>query len=121
MGSIHYFQRYSQKENVLTNNTLLLFSRLYQHSPISFQNFLNDLLDLDVDAGISFSQQIKGQGSVPDGSLTQTSFRIIVETKLHENFSVGQLKGHLQDALASLEAQEAKLKANKGYTNGAVQ
>lgn len=32
-----------------------------------------------------------------------------------------ELKGHLQDALASLEAQETKLKANKGYTNGAVQ
>ncbi len=40
MSEIHYFQRYSQKENVITNNTLLLFSRLYNHSPQKFNLFL---------------------------------------------------------------------------------
>lgn len=33
---IHYFQRYHEKENVATANTMLLSSRLYQHSSDKF-------------------------------------------------------------------------------------
>lgn len=33
---IHYFQRYHQKENVATANTMLLLSRLYSYSPNKF-------------------------------------------------------------------------------------
>ena len=96
MSSIHYFQRYSQPENVATNNTLLLLSRLYQHSPNKFKGFLNELLgDTDLEAGILFNQQERGRGSIPDGNLSQTSFKVAVETKLHQNFSVPQLTGHL--------------------------
>lgn len=96
MSSIHYFQRYSQPENVATNNTLLLLSRLYQDSPNKFKGFLNDLLDdNDLEAGIQFNQQQKGKGSVPDGSLSQVSFKVVVETKLHKNFSLQQLTEHL--------------------------
>lgn len=96
MSSIHYFQRYSQPENVATNNTLLLLSRLYQNSPSKFTGFLNDLLGgADVEAGIFFNQQERRKGSVPDGSLSQTSFKIVIETKLHSNFSVQQLTEHL--------------------------
>jgi len=97
MSSIHYFQRYSQPENVATNNTLLLLSRLYQHSSNHFKGFLNDLLDdTDLEAGILFNQQQRGKGSVPDGSISQTSFKVVVETKLHQNFSVQQLTEHLK-------------------------
>jgi hypothetical protein len=97
MSSIHYFQRYSQPENVATNNSLLLLSRLYQHAPNKFKGFLNELLgDTDLEAGILFNQQERGTGSVPDGSITQTSFKVIVETKLHEKFSVQQLAEHLK-------------------------
>ena len=96
MSLIHYFQRYSQPENVATNNTLLLLSRLYQHSPNKFKGFLNELLgDTDLEAGILFNQQERGRGSIPDGNLSQTSFKVVVETKLHQNFSVPQLTGHL--------------------------
>jgi len=97
MSSIHYFQRYSQPENVATNNTLLLLSRLYQHSSNHFKGFLNDLLDdTDLEAGILFNQQQRGKGSVPDGSISQTSFKVVVETKLHQHFSVQQLTEHLK-------------------------
>lgn len=96
MSSIHYFQRYSQPENVATNNTLLLLSRLYQHSPNKFRGFLNDLLnDTNLEAGIQFTQQKKGKGSIPDGSLYQSSFKVVIETKLHKNFSLTQLAEHL--------------------------
>ena len=96
MSSIHYFQRYSQPENVATNNTLLLLSRLYQDSPIKFNGFLNDLFDdYDLESGIQFFQQRKGTNSIPDGSLSQVSFKVIIETKLHKHFSVNQLIEHL--------------------------
>lgn len=96
MSSIHYFQRYSQPENVATNNTLLLLSRLYHESPNKFKGFLNDFLDdNDIEAGIQFNQQRKGKNSIPDGSLTQVSFKIVIETKLHQNFSLEQLREHL--------------------------
>ncbi len=32
MSKVHYFRRYSQPENVATNNMLLLLSRLYAHA-----------------------------------------------------------------------------------------
>ncbi len=96
MSSIHYFQRYSQPENVATNNTLLLLSRLYQHSSNNFKGFLNDLLDdTDLEAGILFNQQERGKSSVPDGNISQTSFKVVVETKLHQHFSIPQLTEHL--------------------------
>jgi hypothetical protein len=97
MSSIHYFQRYTQAENVATNNTLLLFSRLYQHSPNKFKGLLNDLLeDTDLQAGVFFNQQEKGVGSIPDGIINQTSFKVVIETKMHQNFSVSQLIEHLK-------------------------
>ena len=96
MSSIHYFQRYSQPENVATNNTLLLFSRLYQLAPYKFTPFLNELLnDADLQTGILFTQQVAGKGSIPDGVMAQESFKVIIETKLHNKFSVNQLTAHL--------------------------
>jgi hypothetical protein len=81
---------------VATNNTLLLLSRLYQESPNKFKGFLNDLLDdNDLEAGIQFNQQQKGKGFVPDANLSQVSFKVVVETKLHKYFSVPQLTAHL--------------------------
>jgi len=81
---------------VATNNTLLLLSRLYQDSPNKFKGFINDLLDdNDLEAGIQFNQQQKGKGSVPDGSLSQVSFKVVVETKLHKYFTLQQLTEHL--------------------------
>ena len=38
---IHYFQRYHEKENVATANTMLLLSRLYQYSSDKFFRFFN--------------------------------------------------------------------------------
>lgn len=96
MSAVHYFQRYSQRENVTTNNTLLLLSRLYNESSLKFGQLLNGLLDdLDLDVGVRFAQQERGDNSIPDGSIHQGSFQILIETKLHGgNFSVGQLKNH---------------------------
>lgn len=97
MSTIHYFQRYSQPENVATNNTLLLLSRLYQKSPHKFKGFLNELIgDTDLESGIEFNQQKKGNGSIPDGDISQASFKVAIETKMHQKFSVTQLISHLK-------------------------
>lgn len=99
MSKIHYFQRYSQKENVATNNTLLLFSRLYNESTYKFNEFLNELLEEEsLDIGVNFTQQEKSVNSIPDGTLSQSSFKISIETKLGsgKNFEKNQLINHLE-------------------------
>ena len=97
MNSAHYFQRYSQRENVVTNNTLLLFSRLYTHNPYSFEAFLNECLDDSLDVGVSFVQQKRsaGKGGIPDGLIIQNSFKVVIETKLYQNYDRKQLERHL--------------------------
>jgi hypothetical protein len=95
MQGIHYFQRYSQPENVATNNALLLLSRFYQYSPYKFSQFLNTLFeDTGIEPGIAFRQQEKSDQSVPDGSISQASFKVVIETKLYDNFSQDQLLNH---------------------------
>lgn len=99
MSKIHYFQRYSQRENVATNNTLLLFSRLYNDSIYKFNEFINELLgDESIDVGVSFTQQEKAENSVPDGIMSQTSFKVAIETKLGsgKNFGKDQLVNHIK-------------------------
>ena len=54
MRSIHYFPRYSQRENTVTNNTLLLLLRLMEASRIKFEEFITRLAG---DADLEFSPQ----------------------------------------------------------------
>ena len=98
MADIHYFPRYSQKENMVTNNTLLLFNRLYQHHTYRFKQFINLILedsDLEFDTTLKFSQQVKATGSIPDAVVEQESFKIVIETKLYGQQNLPQLMGHL--------------------------
>lgn len=93
---IHYFQRYHSKENVDTSNTMLMLSRLYNYNADKFFSMLNDLiLKEDETPEISFDLQVSGDGSVPDAVISQKSFRIVVETKLYNQFDKGQLLRHL--------------------------
>lgn len=99
MSNIHYFQRYSQRENVTTNNTLLLFSRLYNAERRLFEDFLNGIIAdyaPDLTIGVSMQQQKKvSHGRVPDGFISQESFKIVIETKQQPYFDFNQLEGHL--------------------------
>lgn len=99
MTSVHYFPRYSQLENFVTNNCLLLLSRLYEFNRFKFSKVLN-MLCADNDAelpeiGMQFQQQIATSASVVDAYISQSSFYLAVETKLGDSFGVGQLKRHL--------------------------
>ena len=86
MTGISYFPRYTQKENFITNNTLLLMHRLYDDNRRRFQRFLGLLLEENADApiseiGLGISQQVGTRHSVLDGFLHQAAVRIAVETK----------------------------------------
>lgn len=109
MSHIHYFQRYSQKENVVTNNTLLLLSRLYNHNSTQFEGFLNALSEddnLNFQVGMQFAQQQgnKNKTSVPDGVMTQNSCKVIIETKLNNDYRKKQLLNHL-DSFSNEDTQ----------------
>lgn len=93
---IHYFQRYHSKENVDTSNTMLMLSRLYNYSAGRFFAMLNSLiLGENETPEIAFDLQVVGDESVPDAIISQRSFRIVIETKLHNQFRRDQLLKHL--------------------------
>lgn len=92
---IHFFQRYHSKENVDTANAMLLLSRLYSYSPTKFYTFLGRILPENASVELAFNLQERNKGSVPDATITQVSFKVVVETKLHGDFWLGQLTHHL--------------------------
>lgn len=104
MSKIHYFQRYSARENVVTNNTLHLFARIYSYSPTRLSWLLSELVDEAIELGIEMRQQVtngeaqkKGKSyGVPDGSITQSSFKLLIEAKVTAPPSVSQLLKHAE-------------------------
>ena len=94
---IHYFQRYHSKENVATANTMLLLSRLYSYSPNKFFLLLKtEFFSDDFKPEIEFELQKKSENSIPDATITQGGFKIVVETKLSDWFYSDQLLRHLE-------------------------
>lgn len=94
---IHYFQRYHAKENVATANTMLLLSRFYSYSADKFFMFLkSEFFDDEFEPEIYFNLQEKSSRSIPDATITQESFKIVVETKTSDWFYEEQLINHLE-------------------------
>lgn len=94
---IHYFQRYHSKENVATANTMLLLSRLYSYSSDKFFAFLkSEFFEDSFEPEITFNLQEKSTKSIPDATITQESFKIVVETKMSDWFYSDQLMRHLE-------------------------
>jgi len=93
---IHYFQRYHSKENVDTSNTMLMLSRLYNYNADKFFSMMNALILGETESPeITFDLQVAGDQSVPDAVISQKSFKIVVETKLYNQFDSDQLLRHL--------------------------
>lgn len=136
MSNFNYFQRYSQKENVVTNNVLLLFSWFKKYMPEEFYNIIIELTDVDSTEFIGnvqfinqYSHKQKGyEVSVPDGVIMQNNFKIIVETKLKsKDFNLIQLERHCNKfrnedlkillAISSNEIEQVKHKEIKELIN----
>lgn len=94
MPKIHYFQRYSTRENTVTNNTLQLIARIYDYSTSQASRLLSDLTGEQIEIGIDINQQEHGKSSVPDGAILQRSFKILIEAKVDAKVDVGQLISH---------------------------
>lgn len=94
---IHYFQRYHSKENVATANTMLLLSRFYSYSSEKFFAFLkSEFFEDAFEPELTFNLQEKSTRSVPDATITQESFKVVVETKTSDWFYSEQLINHLE-------------------------
>ncbi len=99
MSEISYFQKYTQQENHITNNTLLMFRHLYRHNPLGFQRFLNSMIgDENLEVGLVFRQQVKTKKSTPDGMISQNPFNIYIEAKRNGKLLKDQIRRHLQTA-----------------------
>src|SRR5690349_3260672 len=96
MSRVSYFQRFSQKENHVTNNTLLILRHIYRAAPHKIASLFNALLEEDVSIGLAFQQQMRGTHSVPDALITQTALSVFVEAKRGDDLDGDQLLRHLE-------------------------
>ncbi|MBI3580639.1 MAG: hypothetical protein HY098_00910 [Nitrospinae bacterium] len=96
MSKIHYFQRYSSRENTVTNNTLQLIARIYDYSTSQASRLLSDLTGEQVEIGVNINQQEQGKSSVPDGAILQRGFKILIEAKVDAKVDVNQLINHAE-------------------------
>ena len=97
MSEITNFPMYKNKEDIITNHTLFLLSRLYNYNTEKFQLFLNSLIELEetISTKMFFAQQENTDKSRVDGVISQESFKILIETKRGNNFNINQTKRHL--------------------------
>ena len=120
---VHYFQRYHQKENVATANTMLLLSRIYSYNPSLFFEFLkSEFFQNEFEPEVSFRLQERSKESVPDALISQDSFKILIETKLSDWFYSDQLERHLEGfsdekckVLISLSSEEMNSKTRAEF------
>ena len=76
---------------------MLLLSRLYSYSSDKFFRFLKSEYFSDrFEPEIVFTLQEKSEESVPDATITQEGFKIVVETKMSDWFYSDQLLRHLK-------------------------
>lgn len=107
MASLNLFQQYSQQENTVTNNVVLMLSLLYDCNSNYYEKFVNGILESDqaYSATPEFKQQVGGSGGgIMDGHIFIPASRIIIETKLNrlewiekllrytKNFKEGELQ-----------------------------
>ena len=90
----NYPEIYSSIENTVTNNTLQLLARIYNYSPAQASKFLSDIVGVPVEIGIEIYQQERASESVPDGTIIQRSFKVLVESKVDSGVNKDQILRH---------------------------
>lgn len=86
MAVLNQFQHYSQGENTVTNNVLLMLSNLYEINPKYYEEFIKGLIEDSDQYEIipTFRQQVGNRGDgIIDGHIQIRASKIIIETKLH--------------------------------------
>ena len=94
MATLNQFQQYSQGENTVTNNVLLMLSSLYEIIPKYYEEFIRGITEDSNQYNVipNFLQQInnKGNGFI-DGHIKVKASKIIIETKLNGLESINKL------------------------------
>jgi len=94
MTDITRFPHYHQTENVVTNHVMVMLRTIYKESPKLLEGLLQALCDTELTVGPSFSQQVAGSHSIPDGLILQEPMAIFIETKLGAHLNHTQLAAH---------------------------
>lgn len=108
MALINQFQTYSQKENAVTNNVLLMLSRLYQINPVYYTDYIAAITEASDGYEVipSFRQQVGNRGNgIIDGFIHLPASKIIIETKL----SSLELKEKLTKYAESFDSTDHKI------------
>lgn len=109
MSRISYFQRFSQRENHATNNTLLLLRYFSEEAPTKLQQVLTSWIDAPIEIGLRFEQQIRGKGSVPDGLIKQSALEVYLETKHGNGIWLDQIVRHAAGISAKIAGEKTLL------------
>ncbi len=100
MSKVSYFQKFSQKENCITNNTLLAFKYIYQFAPKKMDAILQALTESEnqeyTKVGLQFENQVNGSNSRPDGCIIQNPINIFIEAKLGNDLYDQQINNHIE-------------------------
>lgn len=102
MSRVTYFQRYSAKENAVTNTVLHLFARIAEASTDKFNDLLLQIDENMPQFGITFEQQTRSGPSVPDGCISQQRQDLWIETKVDAAVVSDQLIRHCADKSGTL-------------------
>lgn len=108
MAVLNQFQQYSQGENTVTNNVLLMLSNLYEINPKYYEEYIKGLTeDTDQYEVIPiFRQQVSNRrDGIIDGHIQIKASKIIIETKLHDLESPEKLVKYVK----SFDKNEHKL------------
>jgi hypothetical protein len=92
---INRFQQYSQKENTVTNNVLLMLSGLNDLNPMYYKLMVErvneDAESQEYSAAPIFQQQIRAGKGIIDGHIEIKASKILIETKLNHTELVNKL------------------------------
>jgi hypothetical protein len=92
---ISQFQKYSQKENTVTNNVLLMLSRLNDLNIGYYKSIIERLnegsIHQDYYPQPIFTQQVGMERGIIDGHIEVKPSKIVIETKLNSKEFIGKL------------------------------
>ena len=95
MSDLNFFQTYAQRENHVTNNTLLMLRHVWRAMPARMDEVFAGLLGApDLGIGLTFEQQKGVHGQIPDGVIGQQPFFLYIEAKRGSALDRAQIDAH---------------------------
>lgn len=106
---ISQFQKYSQKENTVTNNVLLMLSRLNDLNTDYYKSMIERLNEESTQQTYYprpiFNQQIGMKKGIIDGHIEVKASKIIIETKLNSKELISKLVKYCENFMPNCQNQ----------------